>query len=150
MLRTRLVGEVDDAFADRLQPGDRFLLDGRCLEFRRREDQALLVHEVVGRPVVPRWAGQKSACPPLACSGQKSAWRTASNLKVLICPRGIRSKDAHAASKGAQVFFVFPRARARGRRDSHLDAGAGGAVDVDFSRRREKLSWSHHDVAVSA
>jgi ATP-dependent Lhr-like helicase len=54
----RLVGEVEDAFADRLQPGDRFLLDGRCLEFRRREDQALLVEEVVGRPVVPRWGGE--------------------------------------------------------------------------------------------
>ena len=26
-----------EAFADRLQPGDRFLLDGRCLEFRRGE-----------------------------------------------------------------------------------------------------------------
>ncbi len=56
--RTRLVGEIDDAFADRLQPGDRFLLDGRCLEFRRTEDHALLVQEVVGRPVVPRWTGE--------------------------------------------------------------------------------------------
>jgi ATP-dependent Lhr-like helicase len=44
-------------FADRLQPGDRFLLDGRCLEYRRSERSALLVEEVVGRPVVPRWSG---------------------------------------------------------------------------------------------
>src|SRR5262249_13933619 len=47
------VGHVDEAFADRLSPGDRFLLDGRCLEFRRCEEQALLVDEVMGRPVVP-------------------------------------------------------------------------------------------------
>ena len=33
----RQIGDVDQAFAERLQPGDRFLLDGRCLEFRRRE-----------------------------------------------------------------------------------------------------------------
>ncbi|HXG11896.1 MAG TPA: DEAD/DEAH box helicase [Gemmataceae bacterium] len=51
------VGELDDAFAERLQPGDRFLLDGRCLEFRRREGPKLLVDEVIGRPVVPRWNG---------------------------------------------------------------------------------------------
>jgi ATP-dependent Lhr-like helicase len=52
------VGEVDEAFADRLQPGDRFLLDGRCLELRRREAGALLVDEVPGRPQVPRWGGE--------------------------------------------------------------------------------------------
>jgi ATP-dependent Lhr-like helicase len=52
-----ILGEVDDAYAERLQPGDRFLLDGRCLEFRKREAGALVVDEVAGRPAVPRWAG---------------------------------------------------------------------------------------------
>jgi ATP-dependent Lhr-like helicase len=52
------VGQVDEAFADRLSPGDRFLLDGRCLEFRRCEDRELLVEEVAGRPAVPRWGGE--------------------------------------------------------------------------------------------
>ena len=52
------VGQVDEAFADRLQPGDRFVLDGRCLEFKRLEDRALKVEEVVGRPRVPHWAGE--------------------------------------------------------------------------------------------
>jgi ATP-dependent Lhr-like helicase len=52
------VGDVDEAFADGLQPGARFLLDGRCLEFRRREGGALVVQEVLGRPAVPRWAGE--------------------------------------------------------------------------------------------
>lgn len=52
---TREIGEVDEAFADRLQPGDRFLLDGRCLEYRAREDGAAVVEEVAGRPRVPRW-----------------------------------------------------------------------------------------------
>jgi ATP-dependent Lhr-like helicase len=51
------VGEVDEAFADRLEPGDRFLLDGRCLEFRAREPEGLRVEEVAGRPRVPRWGG---------------------------------------------------------------------------------------------
>ena len=51
------IGDVDQAFADRLQPGDRFLLDGRCLEFRRREGSGLYVDEVCGRPAAPRWAG---------------------------------------------------------------------------------------------
>ena len=51
------VGEIDEAFAERLTPGDRFLLDGRCLEFRQLDDGAALVDEVPGRPRVPRWGG---------------------------------------------------------------------------------------------
>lgn len=60
----RTIGEVDEAFAERLTPGERFLLDGLCLEFRRLEHQPgrqsglrLVAHEVAGRPRVPRWAG---------------------------------------------------------------------------------------------
>lgn len=54
------IGEVDRAFAERLRVGDRFLLDGRCLQVRslRPEESRLLVEEVVGRPIVPRWGGE--------------------------------------------------------------------------------------------
>jgi ATP-dependent Lhr-like helicase len=55
--RTRALGEVDQSFAERLRPGDRFVLDGRCLEFKTRESAALVVDEVFGRPVIPRWVG---------------------------------------------------------------------------------------------
>lgn len=51
------VGQVDQAFADRLNPGDRFLLDGRCLELRRDDGATLLVEEVFGKPAAPRWGG---------------------------------------------------------------------------------------------
>jgi ATP-dependent Lhr-like helicase len=54
---TITVGEVDEKYAERLQPGDRFLLDGRCLEYRRRHGGALIVTDVPGRPAVPRWGG---------------------------------------------------------------------------------------------
>jgi ATP-dependent Lhr-like helicase len=57
------VGEIDPGFADRLQPGDRFVLDGRCLEFRSLEHRALLVEEVIGRPLLPQWLGD---CRPLS------------------------------------------------------------------------------------
>jgi ATP-dependent Lhr-like helicase len=54
------LGQVEQVFAERLQPGDRFLLDGRCLQVRavRPEDCCLLVEEMVGRPGVPRWGGE--------------------------------------------------------------------------------------------
>jgi ATP-dependent Lhr-like helicase len=54
------IGEVDRAFAERLRAGDRFLLDGRCLQVRslRPEEGRLWVEEVSGRPIVPRWGGE--------------------------------------------------------------------------------------------
>jgi ATP-dependent Lhr-like helicase len=61
--RTSLVGEVDEAYADRLTPGDRFMLDGRCLELHSRDGKDLFVDEVAGRPAVPRWAGSG---PPMS------------------------------------------------------------------------------------
>ena len=50
-----IIGEVEDRFAERLNPGDRFLLDGRCLEYRRNGESGLIVEEVLGRPQTPRW-----------------------------------------------------------------------------------------------
>lgn len=53
--KTVVLGSLDELFADRLQPGDRFLLGGRALEFRRRERSALLVRDAGGQPAPPRW-----------------------------------------------------------------------------------------------
>ena len=40
------IGTLEGAYAERLVPGDRFVLDGRCLEFRRREGR--LIHARAG------------------------------------------------------------------------------------------------------
>jgi ATP-dependent Lhr-like helicase len=55
------VGSVDELFADHLQAGDRFLLDGRCLECRDPGPGDLLVRECPGRPTVPRWHSEQQA-----------------------------------------------------------------------------------------
>ncbi len=40
------IGTLEGAYAERLVPGDRFVLDGRCLEFRRRD--GLVLHARAG------------------------------------------------------------------------------------------------------
>jgi ATP-dependent helicase Lhr and Lhr-like helicase len=49
------LGSLDELFADRLVPGDRFLLGGAAVEYRRRERASLLVREAGGLPAPPRW-----------------------------------------------------------------------------------------------
>jgi ATP-dependent Lhr-like helicase len=103
--RSSLVGEVDEAYADRLVPGDRFMLDGRCLELRRRDGKDLFVDEVPGRPLVPRWAG---ATPPMALA-------LAERLYLF-------------RAEAAEVLRDGPAALAGWLRQGGLGASAAGAI----------------------
>jgi ATP-dependent Lhr-like helicase len=58
------IGSLDELYADHLQPGDRFLLDGRCLECRHSGPGDVLVEEVPGRPAVPRWRSEQQLLGP--------------------------------------------------------------------------------------
>jgi ATP-dependent Lhr-like helicase len=105
-----LVGQVDEPFADRLQPGDRFLLDGRCLEYRRSEGSALVVAEVAGRPAVPVWGG----------SGLPLSLELARRLYLLRLQAGEALRDSREALLGLL------------RRDYDLGAGAAAALAAHF------------------
>ncbi len=57
-----LVGTLEGAYAERLQPGDRFVLDGRALEFRRLD--GLTVHAQPsggGEANLPRWSSDRQS-----------------------------------------------------------------------------------------
>ena len=55
----QVIGTLEGAYAERLLPGDRFVLDGRALEFRRLE--GLIVHAKAtgGEPNLPRWSSDR-------------------------------------------------------------------------------------------
>ncbi|WP_406697146.1 DEAD/DEAH box helicase [Singulisphaera sp. Ch08] len=55
------VGTLEGAYAERLQVGDKFILDGRSLEFRRLE--GLIVHAKAagGEPSLPRWSSDRQS-----------------------------------------------------------------------------------------
>jgi ATP-dependent Lhr-like helicase len=57
------VGTLEGAYAERLMPGDRFVLDGRSLEFRRR--QGPVIHAAAGGqdPRLPIWHSDRQALP---------------------------------------------------------------------------------------
>jgi ATP-dependent Lhr-like helicase len=55
------VGTLEAAYAERLQRGDRFVLDGRPLEFRRLEGWALHAADAGGNPGLPRWISDRQS-----------------------------------------------------------------------------------------
>jgi ATP-dependent Lhr-like helicase len=55
------VGTVETAYAERLVPGDRFVLDGRTFEFRRLENSIVHVVRHSGEPSLPRWSSDRQS-----------------------------------------------------------------------------------------
>jgi ATP-dependent Lhr-like helicase len=59
-----VVGTLEGAYAERLQSGDRFVLDGRVLEFRRLEGFVVRSRPAQGDPALPRWSSDRQVLSP--------------------------------------------------------------------------------------
>ncbi|MFO0957453.1 MAG: DEAD/DEAH box helicase [Isosphaeraceae bacterium] len=55
------VGSLEGAYADRLQAGDRFVLDGRSLAFQRLDGGVVIARKAGGEPNLPRWTSDRQA-----------------------------------------------------------------------------------------
>ena len=55
------IGSLEGSYAERLQPGDRFVLDGRSLEFRRLDGLILHARASAGEPDLPRWTSDRQS-----------------------------------------------------------------------------------------
>jgi ATP-dependent Lhr-like helicase len=115
--RYREIGEIDEHFAERLQAGDRFLLDGRCLEVRRREGTTLHVDEAGGRPMIPHWAG--------------SGWPLSTELARRLYHLRIQAAEALRDGPDALAALL--------RRDYGLDQRAA-AILTDWFEAQECVS----------
>jgi ATP-dependent Lhr-like helicase len=57
----RDIGTLEAAYAERLQAGDRFVLDGRALEFRRLERSIVHARSSAGVLSLPRWTSDRQS-----------------------------------------------------------------------------------------
>ncbi len=53
------IGTLEGAYAERLQAGDRFVLDGRSLEFQRLDGRVARAKDSGGAPSLPRWSSDR-------------------------------------------------------------------------------------------
>ena len=111
------IGEVDEGFADRLKPGDRFLLGGRVLEYRNVENGTVLVDEAVGVPATPRWGG--------------AGWVMAPELARRLY--ALRVRAAEALRDGVQSLRLLLE------REYQLGEAAVGML-VDYFQKQECVS----------
>lgn len=55
----QVVGSLEAAYAERLARGDRFVLDGRALEFRKLDGLTVHALRAGGDPALPRWTSDR-------------------------------------------------------------------------------------------
>jgi ATP-dependent Lhr-like helicase len=108
-----LIGHVDEPFADRLQAGDRFLLDGRCLELRRVDRQGLYVTETGTVCRAPHWQG--------------SGWPISADLAWRLYVLRIRAAEALREGRPALLQLL--------RHDYRLQEAAAAALAELFERQ---------------
>jgi len=53
------IGQLEAAYAETLQPGDRFVLDGRVLEYKKSEGLAIYAKPSTGDGFLPRWTSDR-------------------------------------------------------------------------------------------
>jgi ATP-dependent Lhr-like helicase len=112
-----LVGHVDEPFADRLHAGDRFLLDGRCLELRRVDGRALYVTEAAAVCRAPHWQG--------------SGWPVSADLAWRLYVLRMRAAEALREGRPALLQLL--------RHDYRLQEAAAAAL-ADLFERQECVS----------
>jgi ATP-dependent Lhr-like helicase len=108
-----LIGHVDEPFVDRLQAGDRFLLDGRCLELRRIDGRGLYVTETGTVCRAPHWQG--------------SGWPTSADLAWRLYVLRIRAAEALREGRPALLQLL--------RDDYRLEETAAAALAELFERQ---------------
>jgi ATP-dependent Lhr-like helicase len=107
------LGTVETTFVERLEPGDRFLLDGRALQYDRLERETLWVTEVAARPLTARWHSDGS---PLSRTLAERLWL-------------LRQQAAEALRHGGDALERLLR------RDYHLTGAALEALAAFFAQQ---------------
>jgi ATP-dependent Lhr-like helicase len=76
------VGTLEASYAERLAPGDRFVLDGRALEVRRMEAAMLHARPAGGEPSLPRWTSDRQSLSP-ELAGELAAFRAEAGRRLV-------------------------------------------------------------------
>ena len=89
------VGTLEAAYAERLQAGDKFVLDGRSLEFRRLEGTVVHARASGGEPNLPRWSSDRQGLSP-ELAREVAAFRSEAARRLDDGPSALRAWLAEA------------------------------------------------------
>jgi ATP-dependent Lhr-like helicase len=137
------IGTIESSYAERLQPGDRFVLDGRSLEFRRIEGTIVHARSAGGEAALPRWSSDRQGLSPeLARDLAAFRWRAARLLAE--GPSALRSWLMEAHDLDATAAGVIESLIEAQERESEVPGGDLLLVEESPSEEPEGLTYTFH------
>jgi ATP-dependent helicase Lhr and Lhr-like helicase len=135
------VGTLEGAYAERLQAGDRFVLDGRALEFRRIEGTVLRASPTGGEPSLPRWSSDRQALSA-ELALELARFRDESARRLSDGPEALASwlREAHRLGPLAVAVLVglFEA------QEQHSEVPGPGVLLVEESPHEEGYAYTFH------
>ena len=104
------VGTLEGAYAERLLAGDRFVLDGRSLEFRKLDGLTVLAKSGGSEPSLPRWSSDRQTLTP-QLAAELSAFRSEAAARLADGPQALRAWLCEGDAQGPG-YDLDPRAAA--------------------------------------
>ena len=101
------VGTLEGAYAERLQKGDRFVLDGRALEFQRLEGLTVKAKSTGGEPNLPRWTTDRQGLTA-ELARELAAFRSMATSHLAEGPQSLRAwlRETHHLQSDAAAVLV--------------------------------------------
>ncbi len=90
VLDGREIGSLEASYAERLQVGDRFVLDGRSLEFLGLDGLKLKAKPAAGEPELPRWTSDRQSLSA-ELARDVAAFREEAGRLLVESPSALRS-----------------------------------------------------------
>jgi ATP-dependent Lhr-like helicase len=135
------VGTLEASYAERLQAGDRFVLDGRSLEFRRLEGLSVRARAADGEPALPRWTSDRQGLTT-ELALELARFRERAARVLADGPRALRGwlGDEYGLDPGAaEVLVGLFEAQ-----EQQSEVPAAGTLLVEESPHEEGLTYTFH------
>jgi ATP-dependent Lhr-like helicase len=135
------IGTLEGAYAERLQPGDRFVLDGRSLEFRRLECLTVHARGAGGEPSLPRWSSDRQGLTA-ELAREVAAFREEAARRLDDSPGSLRGWLTEAYGLDSDTASVLVALFEGQERLS--EAPGAGSVLVEESPHDSGLTYTFH------
>ncbi len=143
-LDAQAIGSLEGAYAERLQPGDRFVLDGRALEFKRLD--GLVVHATAassGEPNLPRWTSDRQGLSA-ELARDLAAFRAEAAVVLAEGPSALRSWLAEGHDLGPDEVGVLETLFAAQEQISEVPAASAALVEEYPNPEGPGLVYAFH------
>ena len=139
----QVIGTLEGAYAERLQAGDRFVLDGRGLEFVRMAELVVHVKATGEEANLPRWSSDRQGLSA-ELARDLAAFRVEAAALLAESPSAFRSWLAEAHDRGPDEAGVLEALFAAQDRISEAPAGSVALVEEYPDAEGQGFTYAFH------